>query len=253
MFEERLGRDFKPVLYSYEHGDESLPCLRDLVSDKPDPMKGKILAYLRTHMIYVCPGSIKDEIDPEKSIGCGDTYTDDIYYWNDVFLNYVARYNIPVPEDFRNHILENFNPRMKRHALLKLVDSVKIHNNPYVGMMYDVYINKTGKIIYKSTFDYGIEEVFSIRREEAEFIIVPGMEDLFCYDMDGHGFPMIDSYNWALSFYRKGELVDKIEGWPDEDMWRYKCFKGVVKFIERRIGRSLGSGLMKFDEDQNEA
>ena len=50
----------KPVNYSYEHGDETLPHLKDLVSDIPDPMKEKILEYLRTHCILACSGMIKD-------------------------------------------------------------------------------------------------------------------------------------------------------------------------------------------------
>lgn len=41
------------VRYTFEHGDESLPHLKDLVSDIPDPMKWKIMGYLRTHCIIL--------------------------------------------------------------------------------------------------------------------------------------------------------------------------------------------------------
>jgi hypothetical protein len=60
----------KQVRYSFEHGDETLPHLKDLVSEVEDPEKTGI------------------------------------YFWNDAFINYVDRYNIPVPEEFRNHILK---------------------------------------------------------------------------------------------------------------------------------------------------
>ena len=94
-------REIRSVYYSYERGDESLPHLKDLVSKDPDPMKDKIMDYLRTHCIAACPGIVHDEINPDKVIGCGNRYSDGTYYWNDVFFNYVDRYNIPVPEEFR--------------------------------------------------------------------------------------------------------------------------------------------------------
>ncbi len=30
---------------------------------------------------------------------------------------------------------------------------------------------------------------------------------------------MIDGYHWKLKFYRKDELIDEIEGWPNEDIY----------------------------------
>ena len=71
-----MKRENRRVLYSYEHGDESLPHLKDLVSDTPDPEKGKIMNYLKTHCVLASPGAIRDEIDPEKYIGCGNVYSD---------------------------------------------------------------------------------------------------------------------------------------------------------------------------------
>lgn len=112
------------VKYSYEHGDTSLPKLKDLVSAIEDPEKTKILAYLRTNDVIACLGAIRDEINPDRYIGHGDQYTDGTYYWTDAFINYVDKYNIPVPPVFREHILSNFNARMKRHAMLNLIDRV---------------------------------------------------------------------------------------------------------------------------------
>ena len=126
-------RENRKVKYSYEHGDRSLQHLKDMVSDTPDPEKSRIMSYLRTHCIAACPGIVKDEINPEKSIGSGNLYSDGKYYWNDAFFNYVDRYNIPVPAEFRDYIIQNHEQRAKRHILLRTVDCVKIHNNPCPG------------------------------------------------------------------------------------------------------------------------
>jgi hypothetical protein len=96
----------KQVRYSFEHGDETLPHLKDLVSEVEDPEKNGILSYLRSNCTLASPGMIQDEIDPDKTIGCGNLFSDGVYFWNDAFINYVDRYNIPVPEEFRNHILK---------------------------------------------------------------------------------------------------------------------------------------------------
>ncbi|MCI9271616.1 MAG: hypothetical protein HFH11_10810 [Dorea sp.] len=242
----------KPVNYSYEHGDETLPHLKDLVSDIPDPMKEKILEYLRTHCILACSGMIKDEINPDKTIGYGNLYSDGTYFWNDVFCNYVDRYNIPAPETFRNHILENYNQRMKRHTTLRLIDRVEIHNNPYLGYEYNVSIEKSGLIRYQNNTDCKDGAVLRIKAEDAQFIINPIMTELFCYDADEHGMATIDGYHWKLKFYRKGELIDEIEGWPSEDKWRYGRLKEILEFAERYIPKDLGSEQMNFYKDIEE-
>ena len=244
-----MKREHIHVKYSYEHGDESLPHLKDLVSDIPDPMKSKIMGYLRTHCILACPGIIKDEINPEKTIGYGNLYSDGTYFWNDAFFNYVDQYNIPIPTEFRNHILSNFDQRMKRHTLLRLVDRVEIKNNPYLGYQYSVSIEKSGVIRYQNNVDCTDGAVLLIKEADAEYIIDPIMTELFCYDADEYGAAMIDGYHWEMLFYRKDELVDKIEGWPKEDRWRYERFKGIVEFAERYIPKNLGSGQMTFYED----
>lgn len=42
-----------------------------------------------------------------------------------------------------------------------------------------------------------------------------------------------------LTFYRKGQVVDEIEGWPGEDTWRYGRIKGIIEFAERYIPKDL--------------
>ena len=43
-----MKREIKQVAYSFEYGDESLPHLKDLVTDTQDPEKSKIITYLKT-------------------------------------------------------------------------------------------------------------------------------------------------------------------------------------------------------------
>ena len=242
-----MKRENRQVNYSYEHGDESLPYLKDLVSETPDPDKSKIVAYLKTHCILACPGRKYDEITPGKVIGSGHIFSDGVYYWNDQFTNYVNRYNIPVPQEFRQHILKNYNYRMKRHVLLRLVDCVELENNTYPGYQYKVSINKDGIIKYQNNTDCKDETYLSIKPDDAAYIINPIMSELFCYDADEHGKPVIDGYHWKLTFYRKGQLVDEIEGWPGEDKWRHGRIKGIVVFAERYIPKNLGSNYMDLD------
>ena len=246
-----MKREQKRVNYSYEHGDASLPHLKDLVSDTPDPMKGKIMGYLRTHCILACPGIIKDEINPEKTIGSGNIYSDGTYYWDDAFFNYVDQYNIPVPAEFRNHIMQNFEQRMKLHTLLRLIDGVEIHNNPTLGYQYNVRIEKTGAIRYQNNTDCENGTELLIKSEDAEYIIDPIMTELFCYDSDDHGEKTATGYHWEILFYQKNELIKQIEGWPNEDKWRYGRFKIIVEFAERYIPKDLGSKQMSFYSDND--
>lgn len=239
-----MKREYRSAAYSYERGDESLPHLKDLVSDTPDPMKNRIMSYLRTHCVLACSGVLQDEINPEKTIGCGHIFSDGIYFWNDEFCNYVDRYNIPVPAEFRTHILENYEARMGRHKLLTLVDRVELQNNPYLGYRYDARIDRSGVIRYQNNTDCTDGAVLYIKPEEAQYIIDPIMTELFCYDVDNHGEQIMDGYHWKVIFYKKDEVIDEIEGWPGEDRWRYDTIKAIIEFVERRISKDLGSQKM---------
>lgn len=179
-----MKRDTIPVAYSYEHGDINLPPIRDLVSNTEDSKKPLIMGYLKTHCVMACPGIIYDEITPDKVIGAGNVYSDGKYFWNDVFTNYVDRYNIPVPEAFRNHILSNHSQRVKRHTLLRLVDRLEIENNPYLGYKYHVVIHRNGLIEYWNNTDHKEKTVSAIKGDDAAYIIDPIMTELFCYDSD---------------------------------------------------------------------
>ena len=153
----------KHVNYSYECGDTTLPCLSELVSDIEDPHKSIILDYLKTNCVITCPGIVRDIISPDKNSGFGDHYTDYVYYWTDSLYYYVENYNIPLPDEFRNHILQNYESRRKRHRDCRLLDSIHVVNNPHLGFRYEIFINKSGAVKYFNNLDcpYGAFFVFN--------------------------------------------------------------------------------------------
>lgn len=241
-----MKRENRLIAYSFEHGDESLPHIRDLVSDIPDSEKNRIISYLKTHCVMACAGMIQDQINPEQVIGFGNVFSDGTYFWNDEFCNYVDKYNIPVPEEFRGHILENYTARMKRHKQLKLIDSVEIQNNPCFGYRYRVRIYRDGVIAYQNAEDCVDGAVMYSKPEDAQYIIHPMMEELFCYDADEHGTAGIDGYHWKIIFYEKDKVVEEMEGWPGENRWRYDEVRKIIEFAERFVGRELGAAEMDF-------
>lgn len=85
-----------------------------------------------------------------------------------------------------------------------------------------------------------------IKPENAKYIIDPITAELFCYDVDGPGAPIIDGYHWKIIFYKKDEVVDEVEGWPGEDRWRYSQMKKIFVFSERYIPQDLGSKYMNY-------
>lgn len=172
-------------------------------------------------------------------------YSDGTYLWDDVFINYIDKYNIPVPSGFREHILANHSKRLKRHLLLKTVDCVEVHNNPYLGYTYSARINRTGIVEYKNNEECADGAMLIINADDARYIIDRIMTELFCYDSDEHGHFVIDGHHWSIRFLKKNEEVDMIEGWTDEDPWRYHEAKSIFEFIERFIPHKLGTKYME--------
>ena len=237
------------VVYSQEYGDPTLPKLADMVSDTTDPHKDIILEYLSEHCIAGCPGIVYDVVNPDKTIGCGHIYSDDKYFWDDCFTNYVRKYNIPVPSEFRTHILENYKVRKIRHAKHRLLKSIRIANNPYLGCRYTICINQNGSVQYSNNLEDTSETVFMISPKDADYIVHPITESFFCYGEGPSGQPIVDGYHWEIEFYNAKGLVHKIEGWPGEPEWRYEAFRNLVTFVERQTGKDLGSGHMMKSEE----
>lgn len=232
------------VVYSKEYGDPTLPKLADMVSDTPDPQKKIILDYLREHCVAACPGIHHDVVNPKEVIGCGHIFTDDKYYWEDYLPNYIEKYNIPIPEEFRTHILENYTSRKTRHTKHRLLKSIRITNQPYLGYRYTVSIHQNGRVEYSNNLDGMSETAFTIPAEDADYIVHPITESMFCYDGESRGSPIIDGYHWVIEYFGEKECVYRSEGWPGEPEWRYQGARDLFEFIERKTGKDLGSKYM---------
>lgn len=244
-----LERPRIQITFCREYGDESLLPLKDLVSSVPDEKKELILDYLRTNYTLACPGIVYDILDPKNVIGDGSIYMDGTYAWPDYLPAYIEKYNIRIPDFFRNHILENYESRKQVHKLLKLVDKIIIRNNPYLGYHCEVCISRNGLIEYQNNTDSIDKVILMIAPSDAAWIINPIMVDLFCYDdEDGHGQAMIDGYHWEIDFFIKGTLQKHVEGWPGENSWRHTEIERIVHFAERYIPKDLGGKYMYEDE-----
>lgn len=149
-----------------------------------------------------------------------------------------------MPEAFRAHILRNHTQRTKRHTLLRLVDRMEIDNNPYLGYKYHISIHRNGLLEYWNNTDHKDKTVAIIKGDDAAYIIDPIATELFCYDSDDHGKPIIDGHHWKLTFYKRDKCIDTIEGWSNEDIWRHGEFKDLIEFAERFVPFDLGSRYM---------
>ena len=69
-----MKREIRQVNYSYEHGDESLPNLKKLVSEISKPEKARSQRIKNTLYLGI-PMDKYDEINPDKTIGCGKAFS----------------------------------------------------------------------------------------------------------------------------------------------------------------------------------
>lgn len=237
-------RNCKPLCFSYEYGDQSLPRLKDMVSPQPDACKSLILDYLRENYTLGCPGIVQDILQPDCVIGDGSLYSDDCYYWPDYFANYVEKYNIPVPPEFREHIINNHSRRKELHLRHSMIKKIVIRNNPRSWEHYCVVINENGGAEYCDSIDCHEPVVYILKPEDAKWIIGPITRDLFCYDMDNHGCAVIDGYHWKIEYYSQKKCEKTGEGWPGEDPWRHNEIKKILLYIKRFIPRDMGTQLM---------
>lgn len=239
-----MERSHIDVRFAYEYGDKSLPKIKELVCEKPDSQKKIIPEYLREHCVICCPGTERDIINPDEIIGYGNIYSDGLYYRTDVFINYVDKYNVPVPAEFRKRIMSNYESRRKRHMLLRMVNRLEIYNEAAYDKRYRVCIHRNGLIEYRDLFQSNDDILFRINKETAGHIINPAASELFCYDSDNHGKALIDGYHWKLTFMQNERIIDIIEGTNGEDNRRYNQIKSVIEFAERFIPYDLGSAYM---------
>lgn len=238
----------KDVKFCKEYGDESLPSIKELTSNTPDPAKDIILSYLRTNLILASPGIIKDLFNPSETIGSGDIFSDGKYTWTDYFSSYVEKYNIAIPEEFRNHILKNHKTRSRKHLELNLVNKIIIYFS-YFRQMYKCEIFKSGQIKHTSNINTLFEtyETF-ITPEESEWIIRKIMCPLYCYDSNfKRNDNILDGYSWFIEFYHDEKLLHTSSGNSRDPKWRKQEYKSIVEYLERTTQLNLGSGIIRYD------
>ncbi len=238
----------KDVNFCKEYGDESLPSIKELISDTPDPEKDTILSYLRTNLILASPGIVKDLFNPNETIGSGNIFSDGVYAWTDYLASYVEKYNITLTKEFRNHILKNHKIRMRKHLELNLVNKIIIKFH-YFNKMYECEILKSGQIKHISNFNILFETCkTSIGSQEAEWIIRQIMCPLYCYDNGvKHNNYVLDGYSWLVEFYRDEKLMHTSSGKSCDPKWRKEAYKSIIEYIERITLLNLGSEFIRFD------
>lgn len=237
--------NLKPVAYSQEYGDPTLPKLSELVSDTPDPYKDIILDYLNEHCIAASPGIHYDVIDPSKSIGCRNIYRDDKYYWTDCFANYVRRYNIPVPSEFRAHILKNYTARKLQHTRHRLVKRIAITHALADNQLFYVSIDIYGTVQYRDSSMHSPNRNFTIDSSVADYIVHPVTKTLFYYDSPRSYSQEKDGYYWSIDFYNAKGHARKIEGCTGEPKERAAHIRRLLELVERETGINLGSIYMR--------
>jgi len=207
-----------------------------------------ILDYLGMHCIAACPGIHYDIIDPKKSVGSRSFYADDKYYWTDCFANYVRKYNIPVPADFRAHILASYKARKIRHARHRLLKKIILTHEPNAERRYSIAIDVQGNVHYENSSNHPKVQLFSIDSKEADYIVHPITESLFCYDTPPTVPKLDNGYRWSVDFYNAKGHACKIEGWPGEPKERYASIRRLFEFIEQQTGTDLGTDYMNTNE-----
>ena len=86
---------------------ENLPKLADQISDMPIEHKEEIISYLNGGEIgLACSAFSHDVFTGEQLKIREQTRHDGIYEWGEDLAYYVERYNVRLPQDFLDHILE---------------------------------------------------------------------------------------------------------------------------------------------------
>lgn len=85
--------------------DDRLPSIKDLIN-KPIQEKKKVVEYMKkSNVIAVAPAIVRDIINPENKIPELLLMSDGIYEWRSDIIYYVEKYDMGLPEEFIQHIL----------------------------------------------------------------------------------------------------------------------------------------------------
>lgn len=98
-YQEFFTGSFRPPHF------DSLPLLKDNISDVPVENKNEIVAYLNDCEIELASSAVARDVFTGKVICADGTRRDDQYEWGKDLAYYVDRYNLKLPDEFVAHIL----------------------------------------------------------------------------------------------------------------------------------------------------
>ena len=109
MYSKKAFNYMNPTLIGIfkEIGGEEYPSIRELLSEKPIQVKGKVLWYLKNVPIMaVSPGRMNQDVFSGKNILSSLViHSDGIYSWCGETIYYFEKYDLILPEDFIRHVL----------------------------------------------------------------------------------------------------------------------------------------------------
>ena len=84
------------------------PSINDYLMDKPYDSKEKIIDYMLNGSVHMVTASKPIDIFTGNVINYDLVFMDDgEYSWTSKLIYYVDKYNLKLPEDFINHIMNN--------------------------------------------------------------------------------------------------------------------------------------------------
>lgn len=85
--------------------DSQYPSIRELIN-KPIREKSKVIEYMRkSKVIAVAPARVRDIINPDNKIPELFLMTDGKYEWRSDVIYYVEKYDMELPKEFIEHVL----------------------------------------------------------------------------------------------------------------------------------------------------
>ena len=133
-------------------------------------------------------------------------------------------------------------------VLRTTINSVYVRNNPFIGYQYEAKVHRSGLIEYKNNVGDGNEAILFLKASDANYIVDLLIAEWFD-EPESEGEAMIDGYHWQIEFNNDMGLIKTIEGWPCEDLKRYRKLKTILEFMEGYIPKQFGTEFMTFYEE----
>ena len=85
--------------------DNNLPSIKDLIN-QPIEGKSKIIEYMKkSEVIAVAPAIVRDVLNPEIRLPELFLMSDGVYGWRSDVIYYVEKYDMALPDEFVQHVL----------------------------------------------------------------------------------------------------------------------------------------------------